>query len=311
MEKVSKLQFEARIERVSWSASSVICSAIRKRVFVDEQGIPESVELDNLDETASHYLAIVEKKPVATARLLADGRVGRIAVLSAYRNASIGSQLLEFIKHDAQKQGLPKLYLHSQADSINFYVRRGFTAMGETFEEAGKLHQAMELMLDYRQFDDHIISAHYPEPAAQLILNLCERAERRVKVFSDTLDHALFDNKELAECLSCLARGKRESLVQLLITDSKPIQIKGHRLLDLARKLPSSVQLHTTRVPEALSGKLLVIADHYGVAYMHNANHPKLRFEPDDRPLCTRMNDAFERVWQRSERDPNLRILDI
>jgi hypothetical protein len=44
---------------------------------------------------------------------------------------------------------------------------------------------------------------------------------------------------------------------------------------------------------------------------MHNANHPKLRFEPDDRPLCTRMNDAFERVWQRSERDPNLRILDI
>ena len=311
MEENAKLTIEARVERVSWSASSAICSAIRKRVFVDEQGIPESVELDNMDESASHYLAVVDKKPVATARLLSDGRVGRIAVLSAYRNASIGSQLLDFIKRDAQKLGLPKLYLHSQADSINFYTRRGFGAFGDTFEEAGKLHQAMELTLDYRGFDDRILSAHYPEPAAQLILNLCERAERRVKVFSDTLDHALFDNKELAECLSYLARGKRDSLVQLLITDSKPIQVKGHRLLELARKLPSSVQLHTTRVPEALAGKLLVIADHYGVAYMHNVNHPKLRFEPDDRPLCTRMNDAFERVWQRSERDPNLRILDI
>ena len=311
MEENVRLTIEARVERVTWSAASSICSAIRKRVFVDEQGIPESIELDNMDESASHYLALVDKKPVATARLLSDGRVGRIAVLSAYRNASIGSQLLDFIKQDAQKLGLPKLYLHSQADSVNFYVRRGFTAVGETFEEAGKLHQAMELTLDYRDFDDRILSAHYPEPAAQLILNLCERAERRVKVFSDTLDHALFDNKELAECLSYLARGKRDSLVQLLITDSKPIQVKGHRLLELARKLPSSVQLHTTRVPEALAGKLLVIADHYGVAYMHNVNHPKLRFEPDDRPLCTRMNDAFERVWQRSERDPNLRILDI
>lgn len=157
MEENARLTIAARIERVSWSERGATCSEIRKRVFVDEQGIPELIELDNLDESASHYLAVVDNKAVGTARLLSDGRIGRISVLSDYRNASIGSQLLDFIKRDAQKMGLPKLYLHAQVDSINFYTRRGFAVRGGTFEEAGKLHQAMEITLDYRGFDDRIL----------------------------------------------------------------------------------------------------------------------------------------------------------
>lgn len=311
MIKHERKELAIRIEKLDWSKGQSVLAMIRRRVFIDEQGIPESDEMDSLDASAQHYVAIVDKKPVGTARRLRDGRVGRMAVLSAYRNSGVGSALMRYILDDAMKSGLPRLYLHAQIAAIEFYARHGFTAVGEVFEEAAMSHQAMEKPLDYQDYSDRIIAASYPSPSDQLVLNLALRANRTIRIFSDTLDHLLFDNKELADRLSDLARSTRDSQVQILMTNSQLIQQKGHRLLDLSRRLPSSVHLHITKVPEALAGKMLVLADHDGVLYMPNINDGRVRFEPSDRPLCMRLIEAFDRVWQRSEADPNLRELGI
>lgn len=311
MIKQEREQLDIRVEKLDWGKGQTVLSMIRRRVFVDEQGIPETVELDGLDATAHHYVAIVDKKPVGTARRLADGRVGRMAVLSAYRNAGVGSALVQYVVEDARKSGLPKLYLHAQESAIAFYARHGFASHGDFFDEAGIMHQAMDMTLNYQDYHERIVGASYPAPSDQLVLNLARRANRTLRIFSDSLDHLLFDDKELADRLSDLARSTRDSQVQILITNSQLIQQKGHRLLDLSRRLPSSVHLHITRVPEALEGKMMVLADHDGVLYMPNINDPRVRFEPSDRPLCMRLIEAFDRVWQRSEADPNLRELGI
>ncbi|MDG0980295.1 MAG: GNAT family N-acetyltransferase [Halieaceae bacterium] len=311
MIKHEREQLEIKIEKLDWNKGRSVLAMIRKRVFVDEQGIPESVELDELDVSAQHFVAIVDKKPVGTARRLADGRVGRMAVLSAYRNAGVGSALINYIIEDAMKAGLPRLYLHAQELAIEFYARHGFEVLGEMFYEASLAHQAMELPLYYWDYSQRIVAASYPTPSDQLVLNLARRSQRTIRIFSDTLDHLLFDDKDLAERLSDLARSTRDSKVQILITNSQLIQQKGHRLLDLSRRLPSSVHLHITKVPEALAGKMMVLADHDGVLYMPNIHDGRVRFEPTDRPLCLRLIEAFDRVWQRSEQDPNLRELGI
>jgi predicted GNAT family N-acyltransferase len=311
MMKHEREQLDIRIETLDWSKGQSVLAVIRRRVFVDEQGIPEATELDAHDSSAQHYVAIVDNKPVATARRLSDGRVGRMAVLSAYRNAGVGSALLHYITEDAKKTGLPSLYLHAQEAAIAFYSRHGFEPFGDRFEEAGMSHQAMELPLNYAGYSERIVAASYPFPTDQLFLNLASRANRTIRIFSETLDHLLFDDKLLAERLSDLARSTRDSQVQILITNSQLIQQKGHRLLDLSRRLPSSVHLHMTKVPEALAGRMMVLADHEGVIYMPNVNDARVRFEPSDRPLCMRLIEAFDRVWQRSEADPNLRELGI
>jgi predicted GNAT family N-acyltransferase len=311
MIKHEREQLDIRIEKLDWGKGQSVLAMIRKRVFVDEQGIPESVELDDLDASAQHYVAIVNKKPVGTARRLADGRVGRMAVLSAYRNAGVGSALVRYVIEDAMKSGLPRLYLHAQESAVAFYARHGFHSVGEMFEEAAIPHQAMDMRLHYQDYNERIVAASYPSPSDELVLNLAFRANRTIRIFSDNLDHLLFDNKDLAERLSDLARSTRDSQVQILITNSQLIQQKGHRLLELSRRLPSSVHLHLTKVPEALAGKMMVLADHDGVLYMPNINDGRVRFEPSDRPLCMRLIEAFDRVWQRSEADPNLRELGI
>src|SRR6185437_4064586 len=75
------------------------CFAVRKQVFVAEQGVPEDIEYDSYDATAVHVLAVRDDgTPLGTGRLLygevataktggdpAVGSLGRLAVLKEAR----------------------------------------------------------------------------------------------------------------------------------------------------------------------------------------------------------------------------------
>ncbi len=77
-------------------------SGIRRAVFIIEQQVPEALEWDDDDATATHLLAIAPAsgEAVGTARILPDGRIGRMAVLRPWRGRGIGRMLLrEAIAH--------------------------------------------------------------------------------------------------------------------------------------------------------------------------------------------------------------------
>lgn len=42
--------------------------SVRKAVFIDEQAIPEDIEIDEVDEYATHLVIFLENGPVATGR---------------------------------------------------------------------------------------------------------------------------------------------------------------------------------------------------------------------------------------------------
>ncbi len=46
-----------KIARAETEAARVACFAVRRAVFIEEQGIPEAEEWDALDATCTHYLA--------------------------------------------------------------------------------------------------------------------------------------------------------------------------------------------------------------------------------------------------------------
>lgn len=55
------------------------CVALRRRVFIEEQGISEADEIDDLDAEAIHLLATLDGRAVGTARLLHRGIPARSA----------------------------------------------------------------------------------------------------------------------------------------------------------------------------------------------------------------------------------------
>lgn len=123
---------------------------IRRHVFIEEQSVPEAIELDSDDAHALHVIAYVNDRAVGTARMVPGGdyaKIGRMAVERAWRGRGVGRRLLEFLIVQARSRGYRRVILHAQLQAEEFYLKAGFSPEGPPFEEAGIPHRRMRLEL--------------------------------------------------------------------------------------------------------------------------------------------------------------------
>lgn len=136
-----------RATAADWPA----CRAIRTRVFIEEQGVPEETEYDGLDEACVQLVACIGDAVVGTARLrIVDGsaKAERVAVDRDRRRSGIGRALMRGLEQQAREQGHDRMVLNAQLEAIPFYESLGYRAEGERFEEAGIPHRRMTLRLN-------------------------------------------------------------------------------------------------------------------------------------------------------------------
>jgi predicted GNAT family N-acyltransferase len=55
--------------------------------------------------------------------------------------------VLEFLIEKARQRGFRRAVLDAQVHAEGFYLKQGFTPVGEVFEEAGIMHRRMERAL--------------------------------------------------------------------------------------------------------------------------------------------------------------------
>lgn len=131
-----------------WDALGAQATAVRRAVFVQEQGIPESLELDAMDPQCLHALALdAQGRAVGTGRLLPDGHVGRMAVLPEARGGGVGSGILQRLVAAAREGGHASVVLSAQVHAEPFYARHGFAREGGIYDDAGIPHVTMRLPL--------------------------------------------------------------------------------------------------------------------------------------------------------------------
>jgi YbgC/YbaW family acyl-CoA thioester hydrolase len=142
----------SRLQTGNWNDMSALASPLRMQVFVEEQGVPAELELDEWDPRSVH--AVVTNRldmPIATGRLLpADqgvSRIGRMAVSQPLRSTGLGRQVLDHLMQVARERGDQAVVLHAQQTAQAFYERAGFEVQGEPFEEAGLAHITMRCAL--------------------------------------------------------------------------------------------------------------------------------------------------------------------
>jgi predicted GNAT family N-acyltransferase len=135
------------IELMGWSEAREEASRIRFAVFVEEQGVPPEIEIDDRDADCLHAIARVMGRAVGTGRLLPDAHIGRMAVLREHRGTGVGSLLLEKLVEAARRRGDREIVLSAQVHAMPFYGRHGFTALGDVYEEAGIPHRDMRRAL--------------------------------------------------------------------------------------------------------------------------------------------------------------------
>lgn len=138
------------VRRVNWDGGMDNASLrdIRRRVFIEEQRVPESLEWDEFDAVSLHLLAETEAGMViATGRLLPDGHIGRMAVLPEWRRRGVGYAVLLVLIEAARARGDQSVRLHAQVHALGFYGKAGFVAEGPVFDDAGIPHRTMSCRL--------------------------------------------------------------------------------------------------------------------------------------------------------------------
>jgi predicted GNAT family N-acyltransferase len=138
--------FTVRI--LAWREARPLARPVRDKVFIEEQRVPQELEWDEWDESSDHAVAVdAAGNAIGTARLLPDGRIGRMAVLKERRGKGVGAALLRAMLDRARERSMMRAVLHAQVRAAGFYRRFGFRERGGEFLEAGIPHVEMTLDL--------------------------------------------------------------------------------------------------------------------------------------------------------------------
>lgn len=317
---------------VAWDEYREKLESIRAAVFIEEQGVDEAIERDGQDDSAQHFLALTEAgQAVGCARLLPSGQIGRIAVLPQERGKKVGFQLLQLAVEQGRTLGLDRLFLNAQAQAENFYRRAGFVSVGAPFNEAGRPHQRMELMLPipFEKPDavpKPVIREEPVDPdaaAAQLIthrgeseclagiLAVLDHPLRHVRIYSQLLDHTLFDRAEVAQALSSFVRAGPPANLKILIDTSNLVVSRGHRLLDLARRLASKIEIRVVPPDLQEARQSYVLADERAYFLLPDYQEYQAFSNQYDPVQSQQLAEGFDYRWQRGIRDPELRALSL
>ncbi len=316
-----------------WSRYRDQLRAVRERVFIEEQRVPRELEWDGEDDVSRHFLALDESgRAVGCARLLPSGQIGRMAVLPELRGCGLGARLLGAAVDEARRQGMRKVFLHAQTHAAGFYRKAGFVPVGGEYMEAGIPHQSMELELPipFEAPGEVPAPVVQPRPGSpsdappselrQLhgegdclrgLVEALELPRRKLLILSPQLDHALFDHADVTEAVSRFARSSPSATVRILIADSSAMVSRGHDLVELARRLDSSIEIR--KLPEAQRGEesSFVTWDEQGYLLLPDFRSYEAVTNPGDPVQARRLTEDFTRLWDRSAPDPELRTLRL
>lgn len=131
------------VRLADWQKDNADLRRIRETVFIAEQAVPPELEWDAEDAEALHFLAYEGDYPIGTARLLADGHIGRVSVLKDWRGLKVGDALLRAVIAEAEKRGLQQQMLSAQVQATPFYERLGFAIVSGEYLDAGIPHVDM------------------------------------------------------------------------------------------------------------------------------------------------------------------------
>ncbi len=129
-----------KIQSGTWEELASHAKLIRTEVFIQEQNIAENEEWDAQDAISLHFVVYDQNQPIATARLLENNSIGRVAVLKSYRGKGIGQLLMQQIIQVAKNQKRLMLKLSAQVYAKQFYENLGFQLSGEEYLDCGIPH---------------------------------------------------------------------------------------------------------------------------------------------------------------------------
>ncbi|MCR9252642.1 MAG: GNAT family N-acetyltransferase [bacterium] len=130
------------IVKIATSDSEIkAAQELRIEVFVEEQGIPKNMELDEKDERSTHALVIEDDIVIGTGRLTPNddqsGTLSRIAIKKEARGRGLGGKIMDTLEQYARDNGFKSLDLTPHAYLEKFYGDLGYHTIEPNAGEVG------------------------------------------------------------------------------------------------------------------------------------------------------------------------------
>ena len=149
------------------------------------------------------------------------------------------------------------------------------------------------------------------EALADVCLTMASQARRSLDIVSRHLDAALYDTDAFAAAVKQLSLNHRSARVRLFILDPRPLVGQGHRLIELATRLTSFIEIRTPAPQHKSFNEALLIADNVGYVRRQFSDRFEAEVDFASRRSATALTERFEQLWQRGQLDANFRRLHL
>jgi len=328
---------EIHVTTVDWINGKAVRD-IRQQVFIDEQQVPEDLEWDAEDDNATHFLLYYQQQPAATARLLHDGHIGRVAVLPDFRGKGLGAEVMQQVIAFAQASGMHELHLSAQTHATAFYRKLGFSITSDEYLDAGIAHQDMywqssdqsPLQLPDIEFDSPgRFAIHNPdlsrEPVSEYagetdgmvtvnddnalphVATLVSQCRRRLRIYSPEQARWLFNRLDFINACESLIAREPLARIQILLQSVDRDFLQGRSLLSLTHRFPSLCEIRCQH-PDLQKQKYVQLMTDAQGFFMQPDHRVRQAFAREYSPdQVKRWADQFDELWGSSQSDPAIR----
>lgn len=168
--------------------------------------------------------------------------------------------------------------------------------------------QFTELLLGISGMEIELQTRAETAHAGELMVQQCRDS---LEIFSRDLDAPLYDREAFLQALGALCLRNRKARVRILVQDPATPSRRGHRLLELSRRLSSSIELRQPHEDYRHYNEAFLVADRCGVIQRSLADRYEGSANFNDTVAAQRRLDFFTEVWERSESHPEFRRLHI
>lgn len=302
---------------VEWDNAQSSLRLIRRKVFIEEQQIPENLEWDNLDKRAIHFLGKEGNRPVACARLVNDEYLGRVCVLKEHRGHGWGGRLIRAAEQYLVERRKARLSLNAQANGYHFYFKNGYRPDEKMFWDANIPHLKMTKVLNRPNPASNTFilgkdqdNYYNDQPSASSVWFQVgsSQARRELDIQITDLAHPVFNNENCVANIATFIRESYKRKVRILINQEIP-GLSEHPLLQLQQRMSSRISIRC--VP------MKTDAENYGNHILFDlTGHMKFDYQTtyccfDNRLFVSRHKVHFEQYWTKSKQLVEGRTLRI
>lgn len=140
---------------------------------------------------------------------------------------------------------------------------------------------------------------------------MATQCRRRLDIASRHLDPAVYDDDDFVEAVKQFVLGSRQARVRLFVVDSRPLLTRGHRLIELAMRLSSFIELRGPAPQHRDFNEALLLADNAGYIHRPFSDRFEGKANFSDRRLTAAYAERFDALWERGTPDRNFRRLHL